>query len=66
MPFQEYVAVLMKFHLNSNHQDLAYQLGVSMATFSRTMQKWVNAMDIRLGPLILLTVLAIQLNMVDT
>ena len=53
MPFQDYVAVLMKFHLNSNHQDLAYQLGVSMATISRIMQKWVNAMDIRLGPLIL-------------
>ena len=29
MPFQEYVAVLMKFRLNCNHQDLAYQLGVS-------------------------------------
>ena len=53
MPFQEYIAVLMKFRLNSNHQDLAYQLGVSMATISRIVQKWVKAMDVRLGPLIL-------------
>ena len=52
MPLQKYVAVLIKFSLNSNHQDLAYQLGVSMATISRIMQEWVNARDIRLGPLI--------------
>ena len=53
MPFLEYIAVLMKLRLNSNHQDLAYQLGVSMATISRIVQKWVKAMDVRLGPLIL-------------
>ena len=53
MPFQEYIAVLMNFRLNSNHQDLAYQLGVSMATISRIVQKWVKAMDVRLGSLIL-------------
>ena len=66
MPFQEYVAVLIKFHLNGNHQDLTYQLGVSMATISRIMQKWVNPMDIKLGPLILLTILTMQLNKVHT
>ncbi len=53
MPFQEYVAVLMKFRLNSNYQDLAYQLGVSKATISRIFQKWVKAMDVRLRLLIL-------------
>ena len=53
MPFQEYIAVLMKLRLNSNHQDLAYRLGVSMATISRIVQKWVKAMNVRLGPLIM-------------
>ena len=43
----------MKLRLNSNHQDLAYRLGVSMATISRIVQKWVKAMDVRLGPLIM-------------
>ena len=53
MPFQEYIAVLVRFRLNSNHQDLAYRLGVSMATISRILKKWVKAMDVRLGPLLL-------------
>ena len=42
MPFQEYIAVLMKFRLNSNHQDLAYRLGVSMATIQNRAKMGKN------------------------
>ena len=33
MSFQEYIAVLTKFRLNSNSQDLSYCFGVSVAAY---------------------------------
>ena len=48
-PFQEFVAVLMKLRLNSQMQDLAYRLNISVASISL---KWIRVMDGRLRPLI--------------
>ena len=47
--FQEFVATLVKLRLNSQVQDLAYRLDVSSATLSRTLLKWLTAMDATLG-----------------
>ena len=44
-PFQEFVAVLMKLHLNSQMQDLAYRLNISVASISRIFLKWIRVMD---------------------
>ena len=53
LPFQEYIIVLLKLRLNSSGQDLAFRFGVSFATISRIILKWVKVMDVRLRPLIL-------------
>lgn len=42
----------MRFRLNSS-KDIAYRFGVSTATMSRIILKWVKVMDVRLRPLIL-------------
>lgn len=51
--FQEFVATLVKLRLNSQVQDLGYRLGVSSATISRILLKWLTAMDATLGRLIM-------------
>ena len=40
-PFKEYSAVLMKLCLNSKIQDLAYCSGISVATVSHIILKWI-------------------------
>ena len=51
-PFEEFIAVLMKLHLNCRMQDLAYRFGVSISTISRIFLKWITVMDGRLRHLI--------------
>lgn len=48
--FQEFILVLAKLRLNLGLQDLAYRCNVSLATVSRTIHKWIVAMDKRLTP----------------
>ena len=50
--FQQYMMTLMKVCLHLLDQDLTYRLGVSQSTVSKTWQKWVDAMFIRLKHLI--------------
>ena len=49
-PFQEFIATLVKLHLSSLVQDLAYRLN---ATVSRIFLKWMTVMDRCLCSLIL-------------
>jgi len=44
--------VLMKLRLNLADQDLAYRFGVSQSLVSKNWKKWIDAMYIRLKPLI--------------
>ena len=50
--FQQFVMVLMKLRLNLGDQYLAYRFGVHNSTISRYFKKWINAMYVRLKPLI--------------
>ena len=50
--FQHLMMTLMKLRLNLLDQDMAYRFGVSQSTVSKTWRKWVDAMFIRLKPLI--------------
>ena len=51
-PFQEMMIVLMKLRLDSLLQDFAFKFGVSLATVSRIILKWLNILDVKLSPLI--------------
>ena len=50
--FEEFIAMLMKLRLGLFDQDLAYRFGVHQSTISRNFRKWIDAMFIRLKPLI--------------
>ena len=50
--FQQFMMTLMKLRLNLLDQDMAYRFEVSHSTVSKTWRKWVDAMFIRLKPLI--------------
>ena len=50
--FQEFITTTVKLRLNCQVQDLAYRLGVSTATVSRILLKWLTAMDCTLRKLI--------------
>ena len=52
-PFQEFMATMLRLRLNSPIQDLAYRFNVSCTTVSQIFLKWMTAMDIYLGTLIL-------------
>ena len=52
-PFQEFMCTLLKMRLNTPLQGLAYQFGISKATVSRIILKWLIQMDIRLQDLII-------------
>lgn len=52
-PFQEFLATIVKLHLNCPVQDLAYRLNVSCSTISRIFLKYMTAMDKCLHTLIL-------------
>ena len=51
--FQEFMLVMIKMRLDSPVVDLAYRFGVSPATVSRILLKWLTQMDIRLRSLII-------------
>ena len=51
--FEEFVCVMVKLRTNRTNEDLSYCFGVSPATISRTLLKWLKQMDIRLRNLIL-------------
>lgn len=44
---------VMKLRLNIGDQDLAYRFNVSQSTVTRQMQKWIDILYVRLGPLVL-------------
>ena len=48
--FQECMIVLAKLRLNLGLQDLAYRARVSASTISRSLHKWIHALDVRLTP----------------
>ena len=50
--FQQFFIVLMKLRLNIFDQDLAYWFGVTQSTVSKIMKNWINAMYVRLKPLV--------------
>ena len=50
--FEEFVMVLMKLRLNLYDQDLAYRFRVHQSTVSRKTRRWIEAMFVRLQPLI--------------
>ena len=50
--FQQFCMVLVKLHLNSSDQDLAYRFGVSQSVVSKNWNKWLAAMYVHLKPLI--------------
>ena len=52
-PFQEFMCTLLKLRLNTPLQGLAYQFGISKATVSRIILKWLTQIDIRLQDLII-------------
>ena len=49
---QQFLMTLMKLQLNLADQDLAYRFGVHQSTVSRKFKTWIEAMYIRLKPLI--------------
>jgi len=51
--FQQFILVMIKLRLDSPMVDLAYRFGVSPATVSRIVLKWLTQMDIRLKSLII-------------
>ena len=50
--FEEFVMVLMKLRLNLYDQDLAFRFRVHQSTVSRKTRRWIEAMFVRLQPLI--------------
>ena len=50
--FQQFIMTLMKLRLNLFDQDIAYRFEVSQSTVSKNFRKWINAMCIRLKPLV--------------
>lgn len=46
--FQEFMIVLVKLRLDSPLKEFAYKFGVSVATVSRILLKWLTIMDIKL------------------
>ena len=52
-PFQEFMCTLQKLRSNTPLQGLAYQFGVSKATVSRIISRWLVQMDLRLQDLII-------------
>ena len=51
--FEEFICVMIKLRTIRSNEDLSYSFGVSPATISRTLLKWLKQMDIRLRNLIL-------------
>ena len=51
--FSQMICVLLKLRLGVPDQDIAYRFKVSRSTISRSFQKWVDAMYVRLKPLII-------------
>ena len=51
--FEEFICVMIKLRTNRSNEDLSYCFGVSPATISRALLKWLKQMDIRLRNLIL-------------
>ena len=49
---RQFLMTLMKLRLNLADQDLAYRFGVHQSTVSRKFKTWIEAMYIRLKPLI--------------
>ena len=50
--FEEFIATVMKPRLSLFNQDLAYRFGVHQTTISRIFRRWIDAMFLRLKPLI--------------
>lgn len=50
--FQQFVMVLIKFHLNLGDQDLAYRFNVTQSTIIRQIHKWIDILYVHLGPLV--------------
>lgn len=50
--FQQFIVALMKLRLNVGDRDLAFRFGVNQSTISRYISKWMDAMYLRLKPLI--------------
>lgn len=50
--FQEFILVLIRLRLNVFLQDLAYIFEISRRTVQRIINSWMEAMDVRLSPLI--------------
>lgn len=48
-PFQQF---LIKLRLNLGDQDIAFRFNVSQSTVTRHIQKWIDILYIRLGPLV--------------
>ena len=51
-PYQEFITVLIKLHLNVSFQDVTYRFLVSVTTVSRIFLSWITAMDYRLCQLV--------------
>ena len=51
--FSQMICVLLKLQLGVPDQDIAYRFIVSWSTISRSFQKWVDAMYVRLKPLVI-------------
>ena len=50
--FQEFMCLMLKLRTNIPNEGLAYQFGVSQATISRIILKWLKLADTRLAGLI--------------
>ena len=50
--FQEFMCIMLKLRTNIPNEGLAYQFGVSQATISRIILKWLKLADTRLAGLI--------------
>ena len=50
--FQRFIMVLIKLRLNLGDQDLAYRFNVDQSTVTRHIQKWIEILYVRLGPLV--------------
>ena len=49
---EQFVAVLMKLHLNVCEEHLAYHFKVSQSTRARQWKKWIDSMYVSMKPLI--------------